>query len=138
LAPADVARCVGVGGIVLGLRLVSGVYRGGLLGLVRQVGANSIAAAVATLRSVTVVPVLIWVSNSILAFFLFQLVVAVVEVVLLRAPLRRSLRGGPVRQFRWETLKEPIRFGRGLAVLISMWAAVSQWDKLILSHMLPL
>src|SRR5204863_3614200 len=27
LAPADVARCVGVVGIVLGLRLVSGVYR---------------------------------------------------------------------------------------------------------------
>src|SRR6266571_5280544 len=29
LDPADVARCVGIVGIVLGLRLVSGVYRGG-------------------------------------------------------------------------------------------------------------
>src|SRR5438034_983531 len=128
---------VGVG-IVLGLRLVSGVYRGGLLGLERQVGANSIAAAVATLRSVAVVPVLIWVSNSILAFFLFQLAVAVAEVVLLRAALRRSLPGGPVRRFQWEVLKEPIRFGRGLAFLTCMWVAVSQGDKLILSHMLPL
>src|SRR6266487_1602875 len=138
LDPADVARCVAIVGIVLGLRLVSGVYRGGLLGLERQVGANSIAAAVATLRSVAVVPVLIWVSNSILAFFLFQLAVAVVEVVLLRAALRRSLPGGPVREFRWEALKEPMRFGRGLAFLSSMWVAVSQGDKLILSHMLPL
>ena len=138
LDPADVARCVGVVGIVLGLRLVSGVYRGGLLGLGHQVGANAIAAAVATLRSAVVVAVRIWVSNSILAFFLFQLAVAVAEVVLLRAALRRSLPGGPVREFRWEALKEPIRFGRGLAFLTCIWVAVSQGDKLILSHMLPM
>jgi len=138
LDPAEVARCVGVVGIVLGLRLVSGVYRGGLLGLGHQVGANAIAAAAATLRSVVVVAILIWVSNSILAFFLFQLVVAVAEVVLLRAALRRSLPGGPVREFQWEALKEPLRFGRGLAFLTCMWVAVSQGDKLILSHMLTL
>ena len=138
LDPADVARCVGVVGIVLGLRLVSGVYRGGLLGLEHQVGANAIAAVVATLRSVVVVAILAWVSNSILAFFLFQLVVAVAEVALLRAALRRVLPGGPVREFRWEALKEPLRFGRGLAFLTCMWVAVSQGDKLILSHMLPM
>ena len=138
LDPADVARCVGVVGIVLGLRLVSGVYRGGLLGLGHQASANAIAAAVATLRSVVVVPILIWVSNSILAFFFFQLVVAVAEGVLLRAVLRRFLPGGPARKFRWEVLKEPIRFGRGLAFLTCMWVAVSQGDKLILSHMLPM
>ena len=138
LAPADVARCVVIVGIVLGLRLVSGVYRGGLLGLGHQVGANAIAAAVATLRSVVVVAILAWVSNSILAFFLFQLAVAVAEVALLRAALRRALPGGPVRDFRWEELKEPLRFGRGLAFLSCMWIAVSQGDKLILSHMLTL
>src|ERR1700693_333477 len=104
LDPADVARCVGGVGIVLGLRLVSGVYRGGLLGLEHQVSANAIAAAVATLRSVVVVPILIWVSNSILAFFFFQLFVAVAEGVLLRAVLRRFLPGGPARKFQWEVL----------------------------------
>src|SRR5882672_156041 len=138
LDPTDVARCVGVVGIVLSLRLVSGVYRGGLLGLEHQVSANAIAIAVATLRSVVVVPILIWVSNSILTFFLFQLVVAVVEVVLLRTTLRRLLPGSPVRKFQWAVLKEPIRFGRGLAFLTCMWVAISQADKLILSHMLPM
>src|SRR5256885_664248 len=138
LDPTDDARCVGVVGIVLGLRLVSRAYRGGLLGLELQVSANTIAAAVATLRSVGVVSVLVWGSNSVLAFFLFQLVVAVAEVVLLRAALRRSLPGGPLREFRWEALKDPIRFGRGLAFLTCMWVAVSQGDKLILSHMLPM
>lgn len=138
LDPADVAGCVGVVGFVLSLRLVSGVYRGGLLGLEHQVSANAIAIAVATLRSVVVVPILIWVSNSILAFFLFQLVIAVVEVVLLRTTLRRLLPGSPVRMFQWEVLKEPIRFGKGLAFLTWMWIAISQVDKLILSHMLPM
>src|SRR5689334_4419852 len=138
LDPATVARCVGVVGIAVSLRLVSGIYRGGLLGLEHQVSANAIATTVATVRSVAVVPILIWVSNSILTFFLFQLAVAIVEVLLLRTAFRRVLPGSPIRKFQWEHLREPVRFGKGLAFLTFMWIAISEVDKLILSHLLPM
>ena len=138
LDPAVVARCVGVVGIAVSLRLVSGIYRGGLLGLEHQVSANVIATAIATVRSVAVVPILMWVSNSILTFFLFQLAVAIVEVMLLRTAFRRVLPGSPVRKFQWEHLREPVRFAKGLAFLTFMWIAISEVDKLILSHLLPM
>jgi O-antigen/teichoic acid export membrane protein len=138
LDPGDVARCVGLVGIASSLRLISGVYRGGLLGLEHQVSANAIAVAIATLRFVAVVPILIWVSNSVLAFFGFQLVIAVVAVALLRIMLRRSLPGSPIHKFQWELLREPVRFASRLAFLTCMWIAISQADKLILSHLLPM
>ncbi|HZF19035.1 MAG TPA: oligosaccharide flippase family protein [Burkholderiales bacterium] len=138
LDAAEVAGCVVVVGVVASLRLASGVYRGGLLGLEQQVGANAIAVAVATLRFVAVVPVLIWVSNSILAFFAFQLAVAVVELVLFRIALMRRIPPGPVPRLDWHALEKPLRFGRGLAFLTCTWIAITQADKLILSHLLPL
>ena len=47
----------------------------------------------------------------------------------------------PVRKFGkfvWGQLKDPLKFGGGLAFLTWAWIVSSQADKLILSHMLPM
>ena len=134
----EVATSIVIVCIALSLRLISGIYRGGLLGFQHQVTTSIVTVVMATLRAVMVVPVLIWVSNSILMFFSFQLVVALVEVVLLRAMLLRLLPSGKVEKFAWDLLKEPLKFGGGLAFLTWAWVVSSQADKLILSHMLPM
>ena len=138
IAPSDVETSIMIVCVALCLRLISGIYRGGLLGFQHQVTTSIVTVVMATLRAVMVVPVLIWVSNSILMFFSFQLVVALVEVILLRIMLFRLL---PVRKFGkfvWGQLKDPLKFGGGLAFLTWAWIVSSQADKLILSHMLPM
>ncbi|MFZ6646243.1 oligosaccharide flippase family protein [Undibacterium sp. TJN25] len=138
LSPSDVALCVVLVACIISLRLLSGIYRGGLLGMERQVVANVIAVIAATLKSLAVLPLLIWVTHSILAFFLFQLVGAIVEIVLMRIAFVKALPSVATEKFQWNLLREPLRFGVGLAFLSGVWIVISQSDKLILSHILSM
>ena len=138
LSPSDVALCVILVACIISLRLLSGIYRGGLLGMERQVVANVNAVIAATLKSVAVLPLLIWVTHSIFAFFLFQLIAAIVEIFLMRMAFIKAIPSAAIEKFQWKLLKEPLRFGAGLAFLSGVWIVVSQSDKLILSHILPM
>jgi O-antigen/teichoic acid export membrane protein len=138
LSLEEVTKCVGLVSIILSCRLISGVYRGGLLGLEKQVSANIIAVCIATLKSIMVIPVLIWVSHSISTFFTFQLIVALIEVIVFKLILKQTFPARLKASFQWELLKEPLRFGLGMAFLTCVWIACSQVDKLILSHLLPM
>ncbi|GGC83840.1 polysaccharide biosynthesis protein [Undibacterium terreum] len=138
LSPSDVALCVVLVACIISLRLLSGIYRGGLLGMERQVVANVIAVIAATLKSVAVLPLLIWITPSILAFFLFQLIAAIVEIFLMRMAFIKVIPSAGIEKFRWKLLQGPLRFGAGLAFLSAVWIVISQSDKLILSHILPM
>jgi O-antigen/teichoic acid export membrane protein len=138
LNTSDVAQCITIVGCILALRLISGVYRGGLFGIERQVLANTISVVSATLKFLAVLPILIWVSPSILVFFLFQLVAAIVEVLLMKWALKKVLPTSKAESFQWELLREPLQFGAGLAFLSWVWIIISQSDKLILSHLLSM
>lgn len=134
----DVSRCITLVGFMFSLRLMSGVYRSGLLGLENHLQANVVLVIIATLRSALVLPILIWVSSSILTFFTFQLFAAIFETGLLKITLRRSLPDRQFVKFQWAVIKEPLRFSGGVAFLAWVWIATSQADKLILSHLLSL
>ena len=135
---ADASRCIALVGFIFSLRLMSGVYRNGLLGLESQVAANVILVIIATLRSALVLPILIWVSSDIVTFFTFQLIAAIIETGLLKIALTKTLPDRRIEQFKWALLREPARFGGGVAFLAWVWIATSQVDKLILSHLLSL
>lgn len=134
----DTSTSIVLVGVIFSMRLMSGVYRNGLLGLENQVQANVILTIVATLRSALVLPILIWVSASLLTFFSFQIFAAIVETWLLKLALGKSLPDHRIEKFQWIILKEPLRFGGGAALLAWVWIATSQVDKLILSHLLSL
>jgi O-antigen/teichoic acid export membrane protein len=134
----EVTRCVVMVGVIVSLRLMSGVYRGGLFGLEQQVQANAITLTAATIRSLFVLPVLIWMSNSITTFFLFQLAAALLEILLLKLALHTTLPSTFFGAFDWQLVKGPMRFGVNLAFLSWVWIASSQIDKLLLSHILPM
>jgi O-antigen/teichoic acid export membrane protein len=134
----EASTCITLVGVMFCLRLMSNLYRSGLLGLENQAQANVVLVIIATLRSVLVLPILIWVSSSILTFFTFQFCVAIVETVLLRAALKRSLPDRQLAIFKWSAIRETFRFSGGVAFLGLVWIATSQIDKLILSHLLSL
>lgn len=127
------------------LRWMSGLYRGCISGSERLVWLGGFNAFVATLRFVGVLPVLVWVGNSPAVFFTYQVLVAVVELAGLAAkayglfpavPLGQQLGWSPASLFM--PIKPVLKFSLTIAFTSSVWVAVTQTDKLVLSKLLPL
>ena len=78
-----VAQAFAIMGLVTALRLVESVYRSSILGLQRQVLFNVVNSSMATIRGLGAVAVLVWVSPTIQAFFLWQGFVSLVTLILL-------------------------------------------------------
>lgn len=136
-----VAQSVALMGLALPLRWLSGLYRGVVGGFERQVWLGGFGALVATLRFALVIPLLAFVSASVLAFFWFQLAVSALEVLALGWMAHRHLpRPTPGdRPARWFA---PLRKTFGFSVYLSLatvaWLLITQTDKLLLSAALPL
>lgn len=127
--------------ITLAVRWLGGVYRSTLSGAERLVELSIFNAGIATLRTVGVLPVLLWVDVSPLAFFLFQLVVTLVETIGLWLYAYHCLPHlAPPQRLGWSfsPLKNVYQFSLSIAFASLVWVLITQVDKLILSHLLPL
>lgn len=127
--------------ITIAVRWLGGVYRSTLSGAERLVELSVFNSGIATLRTVGVLPVLLWIDTSPLAFFLFQLGVTVLETVGLWLYAYRCLPHiDPPQRLGWgfAPLKKVYQFSLSLAFASLVWVLITQVDKLILSHLLPL
>jgi O-antigen/teichoic acid export membrane protein len=116
-----------------------GFYSGGLLGLQRQVLLNAIVVSMATLRGVGAVLVLWLVSPTVQAFFLWQIVVSLLQTLLTVFWLWRSLPGaGHAARFQGELLRGIWRFAAGMSGITVTAIILTQLDKIILSKLLSL
>ena len=139
LSPRVVECAFMVMGAVIAVRWLSGLYKSAITGLQRQVWLNSCTAAFSTLRGLGVVVVLAYLSNTIVAFFAYQGILAVLEAVALGVQVRRILPASPSPpQFRWPALVQVWHFAAGMAVITLLSILLTQLDKLLLSKMLPL
>ena len=127
------------------LRWMSGLYRGCISGSERLVWLGGFNALVATLRFVVVLPVLIWIDHSPAIFFMYQLLVAVIELAGLATkayglfpaiPPGQLLGWSPTSLFK--PIKPVLKFSLTVAFTSSVWVLVTQTDKLVLSGILPL
>ncbi|HEX2854927.1 MAG TPA: oligosaccharide flippase family protein [Opitutaceae bacterium] len=135
----EVAWCVAMMGAMIGLRSPATLYRGGLAGLELLPVLNLANVAVATLRAVGVVAVLaLWTTRP-AGFFLYQLFVTVVELVLMNALFYRAF---PMTgtKFRpdFAALRNLLRLAGSMALLVALWVVISQADKLVFSWSLDL
>lgn len=137
---AEASLCIIMMGAMVGLRWLTGLYRSGLIGMDRMPLVNASAVTLATLRSVIVVAVLAWYSDTIGTFFLYQIVVAIAELSILRSLFLRSLPGDTLSSFwpRFSSLRIGLRFAGAMSVLTAVWSVISQVDRLFLSHYLSL
>jgi len=111
---------------------------GGLDGLQCQVLVNSILAIFATLQGVGAVAVLWLVQPTIQAFFLWQALVALTQVIVLRIALWRNLSSEQNGKFRGDVLKEIWRFAAGMTGISLVSTILMQTDKILLSKLLSL
>lgn len=126
---------------IVALRWMSGLYRGVITGAERLVWLSGFNTLVATGRFVLVLPLLMFVSASPLAFFAFQLGMALFELLGLAWMAYRLLppvAHGQRIQWEWAPLKPVLKFSLSIAFTSSVWVLATQTDKLILSKVLPL
>mgnify|MGYP003384781039 CR=1 FL=1 len=134
-----VASSLSIMGFVASLRFLEGIYKSCMLGLQRQVLLNVIVTCLSTLRGLGAALVIIYISPTIIAFFVWQAIVSILSVLIFSIVTYRSL------PFTWTEgrfslpeLKRVSRFTSGIIGLTFLSVFVSQFDKLILSGLVGL
>lgn len=136
----EIAHAIGLMAIAAGLRWISELYRGVINGFEHLVWLGKFNVAVATARFVLVVPVFVWIGARPSDFFSFQLLVAVVELVVVARKAYRLLPIVPFKLTRWswQPLREVMGFSLAMAAATLAWVLVGNTDKLLLSTLLSL
>lgn len=141
LPQVTVERAVMLMGLIVGCRWPLGLYLGALTGAQRIVLASGVEMAMATLASVGAVLVLAFVSRTIEAFFLWQALVGLLNVVVIRICSWRALRDAPsdpLPRFDTAGLKRIWRFTAGMGMTALLGTVLMQSDKVLLSKIVTL
>lgn len=134
-----VATCVFMMGLAGILRWLTGLYRAGLIGLEKQLWVNGALVILTTIKFVVVLPVIALSNSPSLAFFKFQVLIALVELSIFARVLYRSLGGHPKSILPCSVaLKAMWPTASAMAFMAGMWVFLTQIDKLILSRVLSL
>lgn len=139
LSEEVVAKAFIVMGLVTAIRLMESIYRSSIVGLQLQVLFNAVNSAMATLRGLGAVGVLVWVSASIEAFFIWQGLVSIVTLMILALTTYTNLpRAERAGRFSKEALRGVWRFAGGMISVTFLTLLLTQIDKILLSKLLSL
>jgi O-antigen/teichoic acid export membrane protein len=134
-----VAQAFSIMGVVTALRFIENIYRGCIMGLQRQVLHNVVLIVTGTLRGLGAVGILIWISPTIEAFFVWQGTLSIITVCLFSTVLYRML---PVAEhtarFSMTALMEIRHFAAGMLAITFLALLLTQVDKILLSRLLTL
>jgi O-antigen/teichoic acid export membrane protein len=126
-------------GLVIAVQWPSSLYDGGLTGLQRQVLLNVIRATSATVQHAGAVLVLWFVSPTIVAYFAWQIAVAVVQTAALRLALWRVLPPSEEPSVvRSAILRRHWHFAAGMTGISILGIILTQADKIVLSKYLTM
>ena len=142
LSTSNVTLSIQIMALCVALRWMCGLYRGVITGAEKIVWLSSFSIVIATLRFVVVLPVMWYWGYTPVVFFVHQFIVAILEVLsiwfkaLLILPNKNTLKVKIGWSFK--PIKSVLKFSLTIAFTASVWVAVTQSDKLILSGVLTL
>ncbi len=140
LDSAKVSSCIVLMGAIISLRFFASLYRSGIQGMEHQVALNVANIVLVTFKFVGALLLLHFITRDFRSFFVYQLFVGVLELVVLARMFYRLVPPTEkvgIKLF-WSTLKPVLPFVGGIAYASVIWVLVTQLDKLILSNVLPL
>jgi O-antigen/teichoic acid export membrane protein len=109
------------------------------MGLERQVLDNVLMVTMTTIRAAGILVIFIWVKPSIIFFFVWQAIISLIYVVLMRTGLWYNLPKSIVPpKFSKTELIRVWRFAAGMTGIALITFFISQADKVVLSKILPL
>jgi len=129
--------------ILMGISLVFqwpfSFYSSGLIGLEKQVLLNVVTSIFMTIRNVGAI-ILLWkINHSIMAFFIWQIIVNLIQIVIIFYIFWRSLPFSPIKStFQPFLLSSIWRFAAGMGGISVTGLIWAQIDKVILSRLLNL
>ena len=141
LQMTEIQLAVQIMAISVALRWMCGLYRGVITGSEMLVWLSGFNAVIATLRFVLVLPVMWYFAATPTVFFVYQLLVAILQTAVLLIKTRCLL---PVLNsnqrigLSFSPVKPLLGFALTIAFTSSVWVLVTQTDKLVLSGILPL
>jgi O-antigen/teichoic acid export membrane protein len=143
LDPAEVALSISMMGMIAGLRWGVSLYSSGMAGMEQQVWLNCFNVAVATARNIGGLLLVKYVSPEIGSYFLYQLVLSVIELLIIGGIFytRQPSAGhsnDPGMRFSARSFRTILPFTLATAYSALAWVFVTQFDKLLLSKLLPL
>lgn len=139
LSSGEITQTILIIAVVTTVQWPLSFYSGGLMGLQRFALLNVVNSIVATGRNVGAVLILWLVSPTAQAFFAWQIVTSLAQVVLIAAFLWKSLPPRPaLPRFDTRLLWNIWHFAAGLSATSIVVLLLNQADKLILSRMLSL
>lgn len=134
-----VERTLMIMGLSIAIQWPGSIYSGGLIGLQRQVVLNMIRSVMVMVQHAGAVLVLVFVSPSILSFFLWQSFVGLLTTIALAVWLWKSLpQSVHQAEFDKGLLIKGWRFATGITGISLVTILLTQLDKIILSKMLTL
>jgi O-antigen/teichoic acid export membrane protein len=139
LPPEVTSPAITIMGAVSALAFIESIYVSSIIGLQRQVAHNIATSAIATVRYLGVIGVLAWVSPTIQAYFLWQVVISILSVCVLAILVYRTLPGiGRSARFSFEALLSVWKFAGGMIGITLLSLLLTQVDKTLLTKLLPL
>jgi O-antigen/teichoic acid export membrane protein len=139
LSIEQLTKTFSIMGLVIALRFVESVYISSIVGLQRQVLENVVGSVLNTIRSVGAIAVLLWVSRTIEAYFVWQALTSVISVAVYAIAVYRALPGTRERaRFSTSALREIWRFAAGMLAVSFLTLVLTQIDKVLLSRFLSL
>lgn len=139
LPAATISQSLMILSVATAFQFPGNFYTSGLMGLQKQPLLNLINIFFATLRSVGALLVLIFVSQTIQAFLIWQAATAALQTLTMAVLLHRSLPPAPApAEFRMSLLRQIWRFAAGVSAIGIVALILTQTDKIILSRMLTL
>ncbi|VAW76726.1 polysaccharide biosynthesis domain protein [hydrothermal vent metagenome] len=138
----DIQTVMQIMAVSVALRWMCGLYRGVITGTERLVWLGGFNVLISTLRFVVVLPVMWYFGFIPIVFFIYQFLIAVIEITGLWLESTRLL---PKLESTSETIgwslspvRPVLKFSLTIAFTASVWVMVTQLDKLVLSSVLPL
>jgi len=123
------------------LQMLSGMYIGGLLGLQKQVKANSIQVMWGMFRGGGAVLLMMFVSAEIEVFFAWQVIVNLIYLLVSREVLNNEIctkAHMPKATFNFSLIKKSSRYMSGMAGMTVLSMVLLQADKLVVSRLFSL
>ena len=127
--------------MIVVLRWICGLYRSSISGFERLVWLSGFNFAISTTRFVLIIPILVQIESSLKVFFLYQLAIAIFELIFLTIKTYSLLPASNEDQLKfwtWASLHSALKFSFVIALTSGAWIFATQIDKIILSSLLSL
>lgn len=126
-------------GVVIAIQMPISFYSGGLIGLQKQVLLSYVNITISTIRVLGAIVVLWVVSPTVTAFFVWQIIVSSLHLVVVYAYLWTNLPASEKQaSFDLKILRSVWRFTAGMGGISVLAVVLAQADKIVLSRILDL